>query len=158
MYDNSRYWVSRHTSIEGRYTHLTVKLIQDFQKWSNTWSHLRCTWKPGVIKWPSINPWLSRKMKKKQLKLAKVVNVLGNMRKNPEILAYLIGSWPGAPQVYIINNDVSHLSSFCCLASYHPPGVADNSSLKKPRRFFAGFINHPLIVFSTLSPQSRQQQ
>ena len=97
-------------------------------------------------------------MKKKQLKLAKVVNVLGNMRKNPEILAYLIGSWPGAPQVYIINNDVSHLSSFCCLASYHPPGVADNSSLKKPRRFFAGFINHPLIVFSTLSPQSRQQQ
>ena len=83
--------------------------------------------------------------------LAKGVYVLGNMRKNPEILAYLIGSWPGAPQVYIINNDVSHLSSFCCLASYHPPGVADNSSLKKPRRFFAGFINHPLIVFSTLS-------
>ena len=88
--------------------------------------------------------------------LAKGVYVLGNMRKNPEILAYLIGSWPGAPQVYIINNDVSHLSSFCCLASYHPPGVADNSSLKKPRRFFAGFINHPLIVFfNSLSPQSQ---
>ena len=99
-----------------------------------------------------------QKKEKNRLRLAKGVDGLGNTRKNPEILAYLIGSWPGAPQVYIINNDVSHLSSFCCLASYHPPGVADNSSLKKPRRFFAGFINHPLIVFSTLSPQSRQQQ